>query len=68
MYTDAFLTGVAFGSGSLCGFIIVAFIWKATEYVISELPFYLYKIKEWLRAKENCSSSERARRRSRNDF
>ena len=43
MYTDAFLTGVAFGSGSLCGFIIVAFIWKATEYVISELPFYLYK-------------------------
>ena len=49
MYTDAFLTGVAFGSGSLCGFIIVAFICKATEYVISELPFYLYKIKEWLR-------------------
>ena len=49
MDTDAYLTGIAFGAGTLCGFIIVAFIWKATEYVISELPFYLYKIKEWLR-------------------
>ena len=49
MYTDACLTGIAFGAGTLCGFIIVALIWKAAEYLISEIPYYLYKIKEWLR-------------------
>ena len=49
MNIDACLTGIAFGAGTLCGFIIVAFIWKATEYAISELPFYLYKIKKWPR-------------------
>ena len=46
---NTFITGILLGAGTLCGFALIALIWKATEYVISELPFYLYKIKEWLR-------------------
>ena len=49
MNTDAYLTGIAFGAGTLCGFIIVALIWKAVAYAISELPYCRYKIKEWLK-------------------
>ena len=58
MNTDAYLTGIAFGAGTLCGFIIVALIWKAAEYAISELPFYLYKIKEWLRYRRNDNNEK----------
>ena len=49
MDTDAYLTGIAFGAGTLCGFALIALIWRGTEYLISEIPYYLYKIKEWLR-------------------
>ena len=49
MNTDAYLTGIAFGAGTLCGFALIALIWRGTEYLISEIPYYLYKIKEWLR-------------------
>ena len=31
MNTDACLTGIAFGAGTLCGFIIVAFIWESNR-------------------------------------
>ena len=49
MDTDAYLTGIAFGAGTLCGFALIALIWRGTEYLISEIPYYLYKIKEWLK-------------------
>ena len=49
MNTDAYLTGIAFGAGTLCGFALIALIWRVTEYLISEIPYYLYKIKEWLK-------------------
>ena len=52
---DIFITGILLsagmllGAGTLCGFIIVALIWKAITYAISELPYCRYKIKEWLK-------------------
>ena len=46
---DTFITGILLGAGTLCGFVLIALIWRGAEYLISELPYYLYKIKEWLR-------------------
>ena len=46
---DTFITGILLGAGTLCGFTLIALIWRGAEYLISELPYYLYKIKEWLR-------------------
>ena len=46
---DTFITGILLGAGTFCGFALIALIWRGAEYLISELPYYLYKIKEWLR-------------------
>ena len=46
---DTFITGILLGAGTLCGFALIALSWRGAEYLISEIPYYLYKIKEWLR-------------------
>ena len=46
---NTFITGILLGAGTLCGFALIALIWRGAEYLISELPYYLYKIKDWLK-------------------
>ena len=42
---NTFITGILLGAGTLCGFALIALIWRGAEYLISDLSYYLYKIR-----------------------
>lgn len=44
-----YITGILLGAGTLTGFLLMTLIWETAKHLISETPYYIYKIKERLK-------------------
>ena len=45
---DTFITGILLGAGTLCGFALIALIWRGAEYLIVNSPTTSTKSKNGL--------------------